>query len=87
MTPVGDWLKLMEALIRAFFVRVFHVRVMARLASLLLLFTPGVVWGALGGRRPLLGGLGDTPPVGRSLFVLGPFKGLLPPLQGGLGGL
>ena len=53
----------------------------------LLFFTPGAVWGALGGRRPLLGGPGDTPPVGTFLFVLGPARGLLPPFQGGLGGL
>lgn len=54
---------------------------------LLFQFTPGAVWGALGGRRPLLGGPGDTPPVATYLFAVGPSRGLLPPFQGGLGGL
>jgi len=65
----------------------FCARVVSRFAPVLL-FTPGAVWGALGGRRPLLGGPGDTPPVGTFSFVVAPVRGLFPPLfKGGLGGL
>lgn len=53
---------------------------------LLLLFTPGAVWGALGGLRPLLGELEGLCPSIELLFNVGPVRGLLPPFQGGLGG-
>lgn len=84
---MGDLLFYFEAVLRVFFVRAFRVCVVSRFASvLLLLVSPGAVWGALGGRWPLLEGSGEILSPGRYLFILGPFSGLFPPFQGGLGG-
>lgn len=70
------------------FLRVCAFRACADIATgfLTLLFTPGAVRGALGGRRPLLGELEGVPPSIEALASCSDlFRFFVPPSMGGRG--